>query len=137
MAALLEQVLRVSFLEITGTDLGRRYLCGNAEHRYAGAVAVEQAIDEMQIPGPAAAGADSELTRQMRFGTRRECCDFLVPHVDPFDFTVASHGVGQTVQAVAHNAIDAFDAGRREGFCELIGDVFGHDILLSSSAWYS
>ncbi len=122
VAALLEQRLRVGFLEIAGADLGRRYLCGDAEHGDPRAVAVEQAVDEMQITGPAAAGADGELTRQMRLGARRESCDLLVAHVDPLDLALAPQRVGQPVQAVADDAIDALDASGREGFGELICD---------------
>ena len=49
---------------------------GNAEP-----VTVEQTVDEVQIARPAAAGADRELTRQMRLGAGRERGDLLVPDI--------------------------------------------------------
>jgi len=42
-------------------------------------VAVEQAVDEVEVAGTAAAGADGELTRQMRLGACCESRDLLVP----------------------------------------------------------
>ena len=60
MAAFLEQVLRMGFLEIASADLGRRNLRGDRQHRHARAVAVEQAVDEVQIARAAASRADGE-----------------------------------------------------------------------------
>jgi hypothetical protein len=84
----------VGFLEIARTDLGRRYLCGNAKHRHPRAVTVEQAIDEMHIAGSTAAGAHGEFARQMRLGPRSEGRDLFVPYVDPFDLALAPERVG-------------------------------------------
>ena len=85
VTALPEQRLRVGFLEIACADLGRRDLRSDGEHGHPRAVAIEQAVDEMEVAGTAAAGADGELTRQMRLGTRRESRDLLVPDMDPLD----------------------------------------------------
>lgn len=126
MTALPEQRLRVGFLEIAGADFGRRYLRSDGEYGHPRAVAVEQAVDEVKIARPAAAGADGELTRQMRLGTRREGRDLLMPDVNPFDLGLAAKRVGQPVQAVANNAINPLDAGRDEDFRKLVRDGFGH-----------
>jgi hypothetical protein len=48
----------MGFLEISGAEFGRRDLCGNRKYRQARSMAIEQAIDEVQIAGSAAAGAD-------------------------------------------------------------------------------
>ena len=42
VAALAEQMLRVGFLEIPRTDLGRRDLRGDCEHRHARSVTIEK-----------------------------------------------------------------------------------------------
>ena len=88
MAALLEQILRVRFLEIARADFRRRDLGGDCEHWQARAVAVEETVDEMQIAGPAAAGADRELTGEMGFAGGGKRRDLLVPDMNPFDLAL-------------------------------------------------
>jgi hypothetical protein len=61
MAALLEQGLGMGLLEKAGTNSLRRDMRRNAEHRDPRAVAVEQAVDEMQVAGSATASADREF----------------------------------------------------------------------------
>jgi hypothetical protein len=50
-------------LEIIDADLRARDMGGDRQHRHAAAVAIEQAVDQMQIARAAAAGADRELAR--------------------------------------------------------------------------
>src|ERR1700729_2014024 len=91
---------------------------------------VEQSVDQMQITRSAAAGADREITREMRL---RTCCkgrDLLVPDMNPFDLSLATKRVCQTIEAIADDAIDTLDAGRCEHFRKLICDCFSHDIFL-------
>jgi hypothetical protein len=80
-------------------------------------VAIEQAIDEVQVSRPAAPGAHGELTGEMGLGTGREGSDFLVPDVHPLDLPLPPNGIGQTIEAVAHDAIDALYTcgGERRG----------------------
>src|SRR5271169_4477344 len=99
----------MGFLKISRADLGRRNLCSNGEHRQPRFVAIEKAVDQMQIPRPTAPGADSELTRQVRFGARRESGDFFVPDVHPLDLALAAKRVGKPVQAVANDAVYPLD----------------------------
>jgi hypothetical protein len=98
----------------------------DCQHRHARPVAVEQAVDQVQVSWPAASGADRELSRQMRLGAGRKGGDLLVPDMDPFDLALASDRVGQPVEAVANDAVDPLDTGRCEDFRELIGDGFCH-----------
>jgi hypothetical protein len=58
----------------------------------------------------------------MRLGTGREGRDLLVTDMHPCDPALPADRVGQAVQAVADDAVDALDAGGREGLGELIGD---------------
>src|SRR5580704_5517630 len=74
----------------------------------------------MQIARPTTAGADRELAGQMRFGASGEGGDLLVPHMHPFDLALPADRVGQTVEAVADDAINPFDAGGRQRLRELI-----------------
>ena len=89
-------------------------------------MAVEQAVDEMQIAWSAAAGADRELTREMGLATGGERRDLLVPDVNPFDLALASQRVGQPVEAVADDAVNAFDSRRHENIGKLIRDPLCH-----------
>src|SRR5882757_2401950 len=121
MAAFLEKNFGMRCLEVIGPDLGRWDVRRNGQHRHARAMAIEQAIDEMQIARPAAAGADGELARQVRLGAGREGGYLLMADMDPFDPALAPNRVGQAVQAVADYAVDAFHTGGRERCCKLIG----------------
>ena len=47
MAAFLEEILRMGFLEVIAAHLGGRDLSGDRQHGHARAMAVEQAIDKM------------------------------------------------------------------------------------------
>src|SRR5712672_4074912 len=109
----------MGFLEISGAEFGRRDLRRDREHRHARPLTVEQAINEVQIAGSAAAGADRKLSREVRLGTGCESRDLFVPHMHPFDLALAADRIGQAVQAVADDAIDTLDAGGSESFCKL------------------
>ncbi len=73
-------------------------------------MAVEKAIDEVQVAGAAASGADGEAARQVRFGARRESGDFFMSDVNPLDFALTADGIRQAVQAVAHDFVDPLHA---------------------------
>ena len=75
----------MGFLEVGPADLGARDVGGDRQHRHAAAMTVEQAVDQVQVAGPAASGADRELAGEMRLGARGEGGGLLVPHVDPVD----------------------------------------------------
>jgi hypothetical protein len=127
MTAFLEKRLRVCLLEITAADLGRGDVGGDAEHRDPRAMTIEQSIDEVQIAGSAAACADGEFSRQMRLGAGRECGDLLMAYVEPLDLAVAAHGIGQSIEAVADDAIDALDTRGSQRFHELVSNDLCHD----------
>jgi hypothetical protein len=99
----------VRLLEIAAADFGRRDLRGDREHRNPRAVTIEEAVDEVQVARPAASRADGELARQMRLGAGREGGDFLVSDVDPLDLSLASYGISQPIEAIAHDTVDALD----------------------------
>jgi hypothetical protein len=86
VAAFLEQDLRVGRLEIIDADLGARNVRRYREERRSAPVAVEEAVDQMQISRSAAPGADSQLAGQLRLRPRCERRCLLVPDMHPFDF---------------------------------------------------
>jgi hypothetical protein len=75
---------------------------------------IEQAIDEVEIAGPAAPGANGERAGEVRFGTRGKRGDLFVANMDPFNPVLPAHRIGYAVQAIADDTVDAFYAGRCE-----------------------
>ena len=121
-AALAEELLGMGLLEVAAADLGAGDLRGDREHRYPRAVAVEEAVDQVEIAGTAASRADREATCQVRLGARGEGGRLLVAHVDPVDLTPLPEGFGDGVETVAHHPVDAAYAGGLQGLGEEIGD---------------
>src|SRR6266581_8836317 len=126
MAALFKERLRMRFLEIPGPDFGGRDLRGDRQHRHTRSMTIEQAIDQVQIARAAAPGADGEVPRQMRLGTRRESGNFLVPHMNPLDLALPAQRIGQPIEAVADNDVDPLDTGCSERFRKLISNSLCH-----------
>jgi hypothetical protein len=73
-------------LKIIDADLGGRNVRRYREDRRSAPVAVEETVDQMQISGSAAPGADGQFAGQLRLCARCECRRFLVPDMNPFDF---------------------------------------------------
>ncbi len=111
VAAILEQVLRVSLLEITAADFGTGNLRGDRQYGHAGAMTVIKSVDKVQIPRTTTAGAHGELSGDLGVGSCGEGRRFFMPHVQPVNPSALSHGVRQTVERVAHDAVDTPDSG--------------------------
>ena len=71
-AAFAEQLLRMRLLEVLRADLGARDVRGDRQHRYAAALRVEQAVDQVQVARSAAACAHRQLSGQRGVGRRGE-----------------------------------------------------------------
>jgi hypothetical protein len=114
MAALLEQVLGMRFLEIARADFWGGNVRGDSEHRHARAVAVEPAVNKMQVAWAAASGAHGKGICQARFGTCRKCGNLFMADMQPLDLFLLANSVGQAVQAIPDDAVDPLDASRGE-----------------------
>jgi hypothetical protein len=135
VAALLEREDGVGLLEVAGADLGARDLGGQGQHRRHAAMGVVEAVDQVQVPGPAAARAGHQPTGQLRLGTSRERAGLLVPHVHPIDAVVAADRIHDRIEAIAHHPVHAPHPGREQDLDELVGDgALGHDNLHSLRA---
>ena len=66
VAALAEQGFGAGLLEVSGADLPARDVGGDGDHRDAAAVAVVQAVDEVQVPRPATPGARGQFAGELR-----------------------------------------------------------------------
>jgi len=116
VAALFEEILGMSLLEVVGADLRAGDVGGDGEYGHAVAMAVEETIDEVKVAGAAACSADCEGASEMGIGSGGECGGLFVAHVDPFHGAVSAKGVGKSVERVAGETIDAFDASDLQGF---------------------
>src|SRR5271170_6578827 len=106
MAAVLEYGFRVGSLKVVDSYLGAWDVCGNSQNRYAAALAIEQAVDQMQVSRAAAAGADRKASGEMGLCSRCESGSLFVPHVDPVNRLSPSQCVGKAVERVADNPIN-------------------------------
>ena len=118
--AFAEEFLRVGLLEVSGTDLRGGNVCGDRQHRDAGALRIEQAIDQVQVARTATADADRQLAGQGCLGARREGRRLLVTDMHPLDAGFAQR-VGESVQRVAGNPVDPFDPAGSEGVDHVLG----------------
>ncbi len=66
----------------------------------------------------------------MRIRAGRERGDFFVPDMQPLNAAVAPQGIGEAIEAVAHDSIDTLDTRGGEGFDHLVCNSACHDILL-------
>jgi hypothetical protein len=116
----------MGLLEISSADLGGRNLGRNREHWHPRSVAVEQAVNEVQVARPATTSANREVTRKMSLGTCRKGGDLLVPDMDPIDLSLSAQGIGKAVEAIADNAVDPPHPRRYEDLRELISYQLCH-----------
>ncbi|RML84546.1 hypothetical protein ALQ89_06473 [Pseudomonas amygdali pv. tabaci] len=126
VAALLEQLLRVGFLKVIQADFRGRNVRSNRQHRHAVAMAVVQAIDQVQVARSAAACTDRQLAAGCRLGTGGEGCDFFMTGVHPANRIGAFQAVGQAVEAVTGHPPDVGNTCRCEGLRKMVGDGLGH-----------
>ena len=110
------------FLKIAGTDLACWNLRRDRQNRHAGAVSVEQSIDQMKVARPARPGANRQAPGQLGLGGRRESCGLFVAQVHERNMTIALHGIRDAVQTIAHHAIDALNLGIAQRCDNEIGD---------------
>ena len=71
-----------------------------------------------RLPGPH--GADRELTGEMGFAGGGKRRDLLVPDMNPFDLALLAQRVGQPIETVADDAVNALDSRREKNGGELI-----------------
>src|SRR4029077_2030887 len=108
--------------KVARTDLGERNVRGDGQHRNAGALRVIEPVDQVEIPGPAAAHAYRKLTGQCGVGRGGERRGLLVADVFPGNGARAADRIGETVETVARHPIDPLDSADRKGSDDVLGD---------------
>src|SRR5215510_923288 len=111
MTALLEKTFRVGLLEVISANLATRDVRSNREDRSHTAMRVKETIHQVQVPRATTPGARRQLSSQLGFGARSKGSCFFVADVDPVDLAVSAHSIGNRIQAVANNSIDALNSG--------------------------
>jgi hypothetical protein len=111
MAALREEMFRVSLLKISTADLVAWYLCRDREYRHSTAMTIVEAIDQMEITGPTASGADSQFAGEMRFCACSKCRSLFVPNMNPLEIFSPADGIGDAVQRIAGHTVNILYSG--------------------------
>ena len=124
VAALLEEMFRVGLLEVPAPQLRARNLGGDGDHGNPVALAIVEAVDQMQVAGSAASCANRQPSRQVGFRPGGKCRHLLVPHVDPIEPSSGSDGVRNTVEGVAGNTVDPLNPGFSENVHEQLRHRF-------------
>ena len=83
MAALREEMLRISLLKISAANFPARNLCGNSEDWNAAALTVVEAINQMHVAGATTSGTHCQLASEMGLGAGGERRCLLVSYTNP------------------------------------------------------
>src|SRR5882757_2660282 len=94
----------------------------DGQHRDAVAVAVVEAVDQVQVARATGTRTDSERAGEVGLAPGCEGRRLLVTNMHPLDLAVAAKRIGQPVQAIADDAVNPLDAGGFKSFSELICD---------------
>ena len=121
-AAVAEQLGRMGLLEVVRADLVAGDLCGDGQHGDPRALGVEEPVDEVEVAGSAAARADREFTGQGGLAAGGEGGGFLVADVNPFELRVDAQRIGESVERVTRDSVDALDSAGYEGIDDVSGD---------------
>jgi hypothetical protein len=128
VAALAEQLIGVSLLEVAGADLGTGDVGGDGQYRGHAPMGIEQPVDEVQVAGAATAHAGRQLARELCLRTGRESRSLFVADMHPADLSAAADGVGHRVEAVAYDPVHALDARFGKAMNQTFCDGLGHDL---------
>jgi hypothetical protein len=104
----------MSFLEITAADFTTRNLGRNRQHRHATAMCVVKTIDQVCVSRSTAPGTDGETSGQVRLGSGRKRGSFFVSSMGPLHVAALAERVGDAVERVARDPVNAFDTGQRQ-----------------------
>jgi hypothetical protein len=105
VAAFLEQDFGVSSLKIVDADFRAWDMRSDSKNWNTAALAVEQAVDEVQIPRTAASTTDRELPGEMSLGASGESRAFLMPHMNPFNRAIPAQGVRESIERIPNHAV--------------------------------
>jgi hypothetical protein len=77
---------------------------------------IEETVDEMQVAGATASGADRETIRQVRFRASRKSRRLLVPHVNPLHLLMFADGIRESIERISRQAVDTLHIAENQRF---------------------
>src|SRR5216684_2618838 len=132
VAALREKMFWVGLLKISAPDFIAWNLRRNGENRNTAAMAVIEPINQMQVTGTAAAGADRQTPCEMRFRSSSKRRRLFMPYVNPLHSFACANRIRDPVERVAGNAVNSLNSCFRQYIHQQVCYVFlGHDDILS------
>src|SRR5258706_256728 len=126
MATIPEQAFRMRCLEIIDPDFAAGDVGGDCQNRHAVALAVEQAVDQMEVAWTAAPGTHGKAPGKMGFSPRCKCRGLFMTHVDPVDRLSPPQCISNAVERVSDHPVDALHARLLEGFDQIFRCSFAH-----------
>jgi len=135
VAALPKERIRVRFLKVAATYFTAGDLSGDGQNRDTAAMRIIEAVDEVRISRAAASGAHCEFPGEVRFRAGRKGGRFFVADVNPLHGTALAENIGNAVERIAGNAIDAFDARLGQGVYKKFSNGLVHVVDLRIGVW--
>ncbi len=103
-------MFRLGLLKVSAPDFITWNLRSDSQDRNAASLAVVQPVDQMQVPGTAAPGANRQVSREMRFRSSSKRCRLFVPDMNPLNPLISSKGVGDAIERIAGNTINPLNS---------------------------
>jgi hypothetical protein len=114
VAALREEMFRVGLLEVSAANFIARDLRRDGEDRNPAAVTVVESVNQVQISGTAAPGANRQPSGEMRIRARGEGRRFFMPQMNPIQLFGCSNRVGNAIERVAGDTVNPPDPRFRQ-----------------------
>lgn len=109
------RVSQEKVFRVIGSSLCTGHLRGDGENRNTAALAIVQAIDEVEFSRLAVPRTERKLACDLRLPSQRRRL-ILRGDRNPVDHIVRSDRFSQAVERVVRNSIDALDSGLPESF---------------------
>ena len=92
-------------------------------NRDPASMAIIKSVDEVHIARTATSGTNGQRTGKMGLSAGGESGNFFVPDRYPIYHFLLPQRLSKPVQRIAHDTVDAFNAGGGQGFDNQFGDV--------------
>jgi hypothetical protein len=122
-------------------------LCRNRKHRRATPMAIEEAIDKVQIARAATARAHGNFSCKVSLRAGGKCGHLFMPYMQPFDLFTFSDYLGQAIQRITNHSVDPLYACVHQCFDEYLSHSLCHafphlgvnriEVAIRWLAWFS
>jgi hypothetical protein len=101
-------------------------LRSDGQDRHAAALAIVQAIDQMQISGPAASGAYGQFVREMGLRAGRERRSFLMAYTNPLNIRASANRIRDAIERIAWYPVNSLNPRLYQDVYQKVCDSFRH-----------